>query len=311
IECIYHNSFAECTGMTGELKLPSSLKVIGDHAFTSTGFTGELVLPDTLESIGDGSFSDCTGLTSIRAFPATLKHIKEDAFGGCTSLKGELVFPERMTFLGEKAFWKCPVTKVTFGKDFCSIGEGAFRECEALKSVTFTGDIPDYYGADEEHPSFPEGCDVDSPDNAVKLFDMWAKKASEPSAAGDKDGEEVDACEEPYYWTQAITGFDFTGDGYYADVVLLLDDSTLLVSVNGRKIMEVPYFADKNAYEEEDQVVTTSGFYCRGGWIKDLKYERGFWGDDRLCATMTKDDGSSEEIIFHTDSEEYLYFKED
>ncbi len=57
---------------------------------------------------------------------------------------------------------------------------------------------------------------------------------------------------------------------------LLFEDTTLYVKINGRDFLSIPYYADKNAYKEEDQVVSTDGFFCRGGWIKDLKYVPGY-----------------------------------
>jgi hypothetical protein len=307
LEYINDNAFMYCKGMTGELNLPSALVVIGDDAFSATGFTGELVLPAGLESIGRGSFGDCKGFTSISEFPESLKHIKRYAFGGCSSIVGELVFPEKMTSVGENAFLDCPlITKVTFGKDMCSIGEGAFKKCEGLKNAVFTGDIPDYYGPEEKEPSFPEGCVVSAPASAVKLSDTWTKKVAETSSGKKTDNDLGEERDVPYYWTQSITGEYFTGAGYFADVTILLDDEILHVSVNGRELMDVPYYADPNA-DGEDQVVETEGFFCRDGMIKNLKFEQGFNSDRMLIGTLTRDDGATEEVVFHTLSEECLY----
>ena len=307
---ICHNAFMNCKGMTGELVLPPSLVVIGNNAFSGTSFTGELVLPDTLESIGSGSFGGCTGITSIRSFPDSLKHIRHWAFGSCSSLKGELIFPDKMTFIGESAFRDCPLlTKVTFGKDMCSIGEGAFAECNSLTSAKFTGNIPDYYGAEEKYPSFPEGCSVDTPPSALKLRDSWEEKAAASSQAGNS-GEDGMLRDEPYYWTMSLTGEEFNGAGYLSDVMLYFDESTFKVNINGREMLTVPYTADKYASADEDQIVSTDGFFCRGGKITSLKFRNGFNADLQLYADMIKEDGTSEEVVFHTGSEEELYLTE-
>ena len=128
----------------------------------------------------------------------------------------------------------------------------------------------------------------------------------------EREGNEDDGDmrEEPYYWTMSLTGFDHIGAGYYADVALLFEDDVLHVKINGREFMDVPYQADKNAYNEEDQVVITDGFYCRGGLIKELRYRSGYNGDGQLYAGMVKEDGSTEEVVFHKDSEECLYLTE-
>ncbi|MBR5967015.1 MAG: hypothetical protein IK001_00310, partial [Lachnospiraceae bacterium] len=57
----------------------------------------------------------------------------------------------------------------------------------------------------------------------------------------------------------------------------------------------------------DDQIVTTDGFFCRDGWIESLSYDKGFYNDDILTATLVKADGSTEVVRFHTGSEESLY----
>ena len=293
--------------MTGKLELPSSLLVIGDRAFSGTGFTGELVLPDGLESIGDSSFSGCTGITSIKAFPDTLQHIKSSAFYGCSSLGGEITIPDSVTAIGEDAFRDCPkLSGVTFGKNLCSIGEGAFANCEALKTAVITENIPDFYGSDEKYPSFPDGCALEAPDSAIRLSDSWKAGASRPVPGKEEKDDSGVSREEPYYWTMSLVGSEFTGAGSFSDVVLYFDDSIINVRINGRELQTVPYSADQNA-DEDDQVVSTEGFFCRDGWVTELKYSPGFNSDDQLSGTLLKEDGSSEEVIFHTGSEECLY----
>ena len=98
------------------------------------------------------------------------------------------------------------------------------------------------------------------------------------------------------------------GGGYLADVTLLFDNS-LHVKINGRELLDVPYYADKNAYEEGEQVVLTDGFFCRAGRITSLQYEPGFPHDHQLYADMVKPDGTVEKVVFHTGSEESLYLE--
>ncbi|MCR4763887.1 MAG: hypothetical protein K5696_10195 [Lachnospiraceae bacterium] len=57
--------------------------------------------------------------------------------------------------------------------------------------------------------------------------------------------------------------------------------------------------------------MTTNGFFCRDGWIETLSYDSGFYSDDILTATLVMADGSTEEVHFHTGSEESLYIKSD
>ena len=310
IDYICSGTFRGCKSLTGELVLPESLLIIGDRAFGDTAFTGELKLPSKLISIGQASFSDCKSFTSIAGFPETLTHIKDSAFSLCEGLKGELVFPDGLAYVGKYAFNGCPgLTKVTFGNGISSVGEKAFLKCDGLKKAEFTGAIPDYYGQDEKYPSFPEGCEIVAPASAVKRTEIWQENALKPMPGKENtssDGGE--AKEEPYYWTQALTGFDYVGEGRFADVALLFIDGVLSVKINQREILTVRYEADRNA-DPDERVVTTDGFFCRDGWIESLSYDTGFYNDDILTAALVKADGSSEEVRFHTGSEESLFIK--
>jgi hypothetical protein len=169
----------------------------------------------------------------------------------------------------------------------------------------FTGAAaPDYYGQDEESPSFPEGCMVNSLPGAKNYRDEW-NKAKEQGQKSEKPDDFGAARDEPYYWTNSLTGEDFRGAGIFADVVLYFDSSEVTVSINGREYQKAPYTADKNDYE--NQIVYTDGLFCRDGWVKELRFAEGFQRDRQLVAELVGSDGSKQSIIFHTGSEEYLY----
>ena len=109
----------------------------------------------------------------------------------------------------------------------------------------------------------------------------------------------------PYYWTDALTGWEYRGAGIYADVVLEVDGAKISVSINGRPSDEGGYAADPNDYE--GQIVYTDGLFCRDGWISDLRFEQIPGYDQRLSGTLIRQDGSQTEVIFHTGSEDTLY----
>nr|MCR4763888.1 leucine-rich repeat domain-containing protein [Lachnospiraceae bacterium] len=235
------------------LQLPDSLLVIGDGAFANTAFTGALKFPSGLISIGDSAFSGCKGFTSIAGFPGTLTHIKDGAFSTCEGLTGELVFPDGLAYVGKYAFTGCTgITRVTFGNGISSIGPDAFVKCDGLTSAEFTGAIADYYGQDEKNPSFPSGCTVNAPASAVKRTEIWQENAAKPmpgKESSPSDGGE--AGEEPYYWTQSLTGENYVGEGRLADVALYFDDDVLHTKINGRELLTTHYEADRNAANED------------------------------------------------------------
>jgi hypothetical protein len=127
-------------------------------------------------------------------------------------------------------------------------------------------------------------------------------RASGPASHG-PDGASKD---QPYYWTMSLTGEEYRGSGRFADMVLLFDtDGSVSVMLNGRTLMETAYSADPNSYEE--QIVYFDGIFCRDGWVKELRYEPRYGRDNCLIGDLTANDGSKQEIVFHTGSEENLY----
>ena len=93
---------------TGELKLPSTLKVIGGEAFRNCGFTGELRLPEGIKEIGNGAFAECKNFTGQLTFPSSLTKL-EGGFWGLDGMCGHLVLP------------KCIKNVSGFGPNFTSV----------------------------------------------------------------------------------------------------------------------------------------------------------------------------------------------
>ena len=68
-----------------KIKLPSSLKEIGDSAFSRCGLK-YVDIPDSVNRIGAKAFEICTRLTAVD-LPLSLKKIDMYAFFECNSLK--------------------------------------------------------------------------------------------------------------------------------------------------------------------------------------------------------------------------------
>ena len=109
-------AFCGCSGLTGELKIPSGVTEIGDYAFRGcSGLTGELKIPDSVTYIGSSAFAYCSGLT------------------------GELKIPGSVTYIGNYAFYGCSgLTSVKIPGSVERIGRCAFKLC---KNVTIESDI--------------------------------------------------------------------------------------------------------------------------------------------------------------------------
>ena len=104
----------------------------------------------------------------------------------------------------------------------------------------------------------------------------------------------------------SLTGSDYLGNGVFADVRLKFTDSVMSIYINDRLIKDIAYYADKDAYKEDEQVVKTDGFYCRDGIITTLSYSTGYRHASILRGTLVREDGTTEEVVFSTGSEEQI-----
>lgn len=126
------------------IKLPATLKTIGDGAFALTSITG-IEIPSSVSEIRSGAFSNCPQLKSI-VIPATVVTAGHALFRDCPALTDATFMPSR---LGARTFAGCQALKnVALGNDVTSIGEGAFADCVSLTTVSYSGsslrEIGDY-----------------------------------------------------------------------------------------------------------------------------------------------------------------------
>lgn len=87
------------------VQLPSTLKRIGNNAFSGANQLTSITLPEGLEEIGDNAFDYCTGIESLQ-LPSTLKVIGDRAFEKMEKLT-TIVLPEALESIGSQAFEGC------------------------------------------------------------------------------------------------------------------------------------------------------------------------------------------------------------
>lgn len=104
------------------VKLPSSLKSIGDDVFREFGNLGDIELPAGLEYIGTRAFYGC-GKLWFDNLAASMEVIGEDAFRYCSSL-----------------------TQITLGENIKSVGQNAFDGCDGVSLLKIYA--PDLKGSD-------------------------------------------------------------------------------------------------------------------------------------------------------------------
>ncbi|HET6559381.1 MAG TPA: leucine-rich repeat protein [Prolixibacteraceae bacterium] len=80
-------AFSDCTGLAGELHLPSGITRIETNAFIHcSSLTGELIIPPLVTHVEGGIFAGCSGITSL-TIPPSVKQIEPGAFSGCSGLQ--------------------------------------------------------------------------------------------------------------------------------------------------------------------------------------------------------------------------------
>ncbi len=114
---------------TVKVKLPSSVKYIGEEAFFGADVLEEINL-ENVQVIEDGAFNECTSLEMAELSPQ-IRSMGASVFRDCTSLEyvntGGLKVIPAWTFSGDNALF---VADYAGPMDF--IGQGAFENCSSL-----------------------------------------------------------------------------------------------------------------------------------------------------------------------------------
>ncbi len=85
VTSIGEDAFYNCSGLSGNLTIPSNVKTIGKYAFNvCTGLTGTLTIPNSVESIGEYAFYSCKGLSVVYNYATTPQVINANVFGNVT-----------------------------------------------------------------------------------------------------------------------------------------------------------------------------------------------------------------------------------
>lgn len=97
---------------------------IGQNAFGRTGISS-VKIPSSVRVIGDQAFYQCTVLKEVD-IPEGVEVIGSNAFIGCPMLDG-LVLPDSLKEIGELAFYDCgKLSNITIGDNLTVIGSNAF-----------------------------------------------------------------------------------------------------------------------------------------------------------------------------------------
>ena len=88
-----------------EVSLPSTLKSIGDRAFSRCAFS-EITIPTALDTLGTGAFSHCQALRTCDLFYSEVTLLPAALFEGCTGLQ-YVSLPNGALLLEEACLYGC------------------------------------------------------------------------------------------------------------------------------------------------------------------------------------------------------------
>ncbi len=161
---IDNGAFGLCYNME-TLILPDSLEEIGEEAFYECGALKEIELPSSLKKIQKYAFHDCRSLEKIN-IPQNVTTVSSNAFTHCIALRElvyeaedaafgeigpfnsanskalEVVFTDSVKVIPSNLFNHSYIVSAVIGKNVETIGDSAFADCSALKSVVFYGNKP-------------------------------------------------------------------------------------------------------------------------------------------------------------------------
>lgn len=162
LQTIGRSAFQDCPNLIGELTLPSTLVNIGESAFVGTGYTS-VKLPNTLKTIGDYAFHNLP-IAQQLSLPAKVSSVGAHAFAGTkitglsmtdgvtsigdyafadTPIQGFVWIYDGITYLGEGAFKNTQISSVFLPNSITTLSSGLFQGCQNLNQVyvpdNFTG----------------------------------------------------------------------------------------------------------------------------------------------------------------------------
>ncbi len=157
-------------GIAHELAIPeliddTPVAEISANAFSKAPVTA-VKIPSSIQLIGEGAFSDCKGLQKIE-LPEGIHTVSTALFSGCTSLE-QVIIPDSVTHIGERAFEDCSsLTEIELPQGVEVISNHAFSGCQLLNDVT----LPDVLVRIGEYAF--EGCigltGIDIPDSVTDI----------------------------------------------------------------------------------------------------------------------------------------------
>lgn len=196
-------AFEECR-MTS-IKIPDSIKYIGNAAFYRCSALTSITIPDGVTSIEGGLFEDCSDLTSV-SIPDSVTIIKAGAFLNCSALR-EIEIPRNVASIDDPAFGFCRnLESITILNPDCEISDSEYTISSGRtdnNEYYFDGTIYGY--ADSTAQAYAE--------KYGRKFELLDGVPTEELATGDIDGNgNIDATDASFVLAEyAVLSTSSTG----------------------------------------------------------------------------------------------------
>ena len=139
VRVIGQRAFEECGNMLLR-KLPDNLATVKTHAFAGCGKMPLTSLPETLTLIENWAFARC-GSMRLTSLPSALTLIDSGVFSECYGVAPEKL-PENLCYIGEWAFFNArPFNPKELPSGVREIGKYAFQGCESLTWTQLPSDL--------------------------------------------------------------------------------------------------------------------------------------------------------------------------
>lgn len=119
------------------VKIPDTVKTIGEYAFAECTALTEITLPNTVSTVERGAFSNCISLQKA-SLSTAMKKLSVELFFGCRSLSS-VNLPQAITEIGPRVFAGCAaLPTLSLPLNVRTIGAEALAQT-ALTEITFAG----------------------------------------------------------------------------------------------------------------------------------------------------------------------------
>lgn len=140
---IGHNAFSSCINIETCTPIPSSVRIIGEGAFSNCPKLKTLAFENngSLKSIDKNAFYGCTSLELTTPIPSSLKYIGRSAFENCQKLTSfEIKEDSKLQTIGKKVFSNTLISKLHLPTELTTLEDGWSGNAICLKELTVSPD---------------------------------------------------------------------------------------------------------------------------------------------------------------------------